>query len=78
MGLLREYIEDGECGRQHDHCVGLGSGDAWTRSALAAEQTRVMVERMQTSVKECQTSVGCSRAQVTTSRALLDRWPAAS
>lgn len=72
MRLVCEGIEQGDCSRQHNQSVVVENGDAWARSAVAAEQTLLVVQRLQTSLSGCQARVDDSRARVTASRALLD------
>jgi hypothetical protein len=76
MGLVYKRVEHDEGGRQHDRSVAVANGDAWARAAVAAEQTRLVVQWLQTSLMGCQARIDYSRAQVTASRALLDSAPA--
>jgi hypothetical protein len=76
MGLVCEHIERGENRRQYDRSVAVANGDGWARSAVAAEQTRLVVQRLQSSLMGCQARIDYSRAQVTASRALLESRPA--
>jgi hypothetical protein len=75
MGLVCDRNEQGTCAREYDRPVARDDRDVWVRAAVAAEQTRVVVHRLQATLPGCQARIDYSRAQVTASRALLSPRP---